>query len=125
MQKPSRERIKYQKNKKFLLADLILWKEISGRRIDNCRFNRQQLVEGITVDFYSAENKLIILVSPSHRGIIVQNEVLISQYFESLGYKVLRFDYDSVLNDLDTVINEIKVSSQTIYSAPDKNQPAA
>lgn len=122
MQKLSRERDNYQKNKKFLLADLILWKEISGRRIDNCRFVRQQLLEGITVDYYCAESKLIVLVSPSHRGIIVQNELQISQYFETLGYKVLRFDYDSILNDVDKVISEIKESSRTINIVTDKNQ---
>ena len=108
MQQPLRERDKFQKNKKCLLADLILWKEISGRRIANCRFLRQQEIEGIIVDYYCEENKIIILVSPSHKGIIVQNEIAISQFFESTGYKVLRFDYDIILNDIEKVIEEIK-----------------
>ena len=110
MQKPARERDKYQKNKKFLLADLILWKEISGRRIVNCRFLRQQIVEEVSVDYYCAEHKIVILLSPSHKGIIVQNEIEISVFLESKGYKVLRFDYDTVLSDIEKIIEQIKNS---------------
>lgn len=105
---PIRERDKYPKNKKFLLADLILWKEISGRRIGNCRFLRQQIVEGIIVDYLCIENKIVILVSPSHKGIVVQNEISIGSFLESKNYKVLRFDHDMILNDIDKVIDEIK-----------------
>lgn len=102
------ERNNFQKNKKILLADLILWKKISGRQIGNCRFQRQHKVEGIVVDYYCHESKLIVLLSPSHQGIILQNQIAIREMFELKGFKILQFDYDQVLNNSENVIDELK-----------------
>ncbi len=114
MQTFSGERTGFPKNKKYLLADLSLWKEISGRRIDKCRFLRHQLVENIMVDYLCHEKNIVILISPSNIGVVKQKEEAIYETLQSKGYTVLRFDYNSILNDIENVISLIKIKTDPI-----------
>lgn len=114
MQTFSGGRIEFPKNKKYLLADLSLWKEISGRRIDKCRFLRHQIVENIMVDYLCQEKNIVILISPPNIGMAKQNEEAIYETLQSKGYTVLSFDYNSILSNIESVISLIKIKTDQV-----------
>ncbi|TSA50920.1 MAG: DUF559 domain-containing protein [Sphingobacteriales bacterium] len=96
-------------NKKYILADLVLWKELSGRKILNYLFSRNEIVENRRVDYYCQEKKFVMLLSGEFKGVQTQTDIETELELEGKGYKVFRVNYLSVLNDLPSVIEEIKV----------------
>ena len=90
-------------------AEQVLWQYIRGKALKT-KFFRQYVIADYIVDFVSLEFNLIIEVDgPYH------TEKEQQQYdngrtarLGSLGFKVLRFTNDQVLNQLDNVIETIK-----------------
>lgn len=93
-------------------AEAILWKHLQGRKLDCRKFRSQHSIENYIVDFYCAFEKLIIeLDGAVHLDLVIQNyDYERQQKLESLGFKVLRFENKDVFENLEGLINEIKLS---------------
>ncbi|WP_417611500.1 endonuclease domain-containing protein [Owenweeksia hongkongensis] len=99
----------------FTEAEDKLWQKVRGRRL-GAKFRRQHPIDKFIVDFYCFDKKLIIEVdggihlTPEVKENDKQRQTLI----ESLGYRFLRFTNNEVMNDIDLVLERIKVEINNI-----------
>jgi len=91
------------------LAESVLWKLLRNNQTGR-KFRRQHSIENYIVDFYCAEEKLIIeLDGEPHNnlGIILKDGDRAERLIQ-LGYKILRFENNTIVNYSLNVIEEIK-----------------
>jgi len=106
---PRLKKISRHLRKNMTFTEVILWKKISRRQILNFQFYRQRPIGNYIVDFFCPKAKFIIeLDGCQHK----KKKILIKdkerdEYFNNLGYYVMRFDDYDVIRNLDGVINEI------------------
>ena len=99
-----------RKNRKeSTLAETILW-EYLRKGIGGEKFLRQHIIGDYIVDFLSRHGGLIIEVDGGYHSEPRQeeNDAIREDYLENLGYHVIRFTNEEVLNDIDTVLNQIE-----------------
>ena len=90
-------------------SEILLWNELKGKQILNVQFNRQRPIGKYIVDFLCPKAKLIIELD----GISHYNEEAFEldqirqADLEKMGYKVLRFHDEEVMNDRENVVKEI------------------
>jgi len=73
-------------------------------------FRRQHAIGNFIPDFVSIKKKLIIELDGSQHFEQVEYDVARSKYFESQGYKVIRFWNNQVENDIAGVIQVIEIA---------------
>jgi len=96
-------------------AERILWQELRNKKL-GAKFRRQMpFVFGIyryVADFYCPQRKLIIEIDGGiHNDPEVKEiDIFREDIFKLSGYKIIRFNNEEVLHNLNSVINEIKLS---------------
>lgn len=73
------------------------------------RFRRQHAIGNFIPDFVSIKKKLIIELDGSQHLEQAEYDEQRTQYFELLGYKVIRFLNNAVMKDIDAVIRVIEL----------------
>ena len=87
-----------------------LWDELKVNKIKGYRFKAQHPISKYIADFYCHKAKLVIEID----GNIHDNENIKERdegrtfEIENFGLKVIRFNNNHVLNNIEEVINEIK-----------------
>ena len=100
---------KAHKNKQFPTeAEAYLWNFLSGKQL-GVKFNRQHIIGDYIVDFVCLEKQLVIEVDGDYHNEERQieedeNRTII---LNRMGFEVLRFSNDDVLNHTDEVIDRI------------------
>jgi len=91
-------------------AEAFLWKYIKKRQFEGRKFRKQHSIDNYIVDFYCAEEKLIIeLDGEVHMNTLAEeNDEKRDFYLCQLGYKVLRFENKMVFENLAFVLENIK-----------------
>jgi len=91
-------------------AERVLWSRIRRKQIKGVQFYRQKPVGNYIVDFYCPKAKLIIEVDGGYhkRSEIMQNDHEKDKTMNELGFTVLRFSNDQVMNHIEHVLEEIK-----------------
>ncbi|AWX44755.1 Leucine--tRNA ligase [Flagellimonas maritima] len=103
-----------QKRKEFRKnmtpAEAFLWRYLKAKKLNGKRFNRQHSINYYIVDFYCASEKLIIeLDGQVHFNLTAQEyDAKRTEYLESLGFNVIRFENKMVFECLPSVLEEIK-----------------
>ena len=84
-----------------------LWKHLRAHRIDDVHFRNQHAIGNYIADFCAPRYKLIIELDGSQH--LEQNEYDAERttFFESKGYRVIRFWNNEVSNNLDFVLKVI------------------
>ena len=95
-------------------AEKILWERLRARRFWDLKFRRQFPVEGFITDFCCHEAKLIVEVDGSvhdepHQKAHDENRDI---FLRSLGYKILRFSNEQILDDVDSVLQDLAEASR-------------
>jgi very-short-patch-repair endonuclease len=91
-------------------AEITLWLQLKGKKLNGKKFRRQYGVEQYVLDFYCPENKLGIELdgathdNPESFDYDAKRTRVISAY----GIKVLRFTNKEVKENLEGVLEEIK-----------------
>ena len=88
-------------------AERKLWSRLRVRQVHGFSFRRQRPVSHFIVDFVCQEGRLIIEVEGSQYAQKAAQVAHRDDYLTDLGFKVLRFWDNSVLDDIDAVIEEI------------------
>lgn len=90
-------------------AELVLWRELRGQTLGS-KFFRQYIIADYIVDFVSVQHMLVIEVDGAYHSEPVKREYDEgrTERLESLGFRVLRFSNEEVLNKIEIVINTIK-----------------
>ena len=89
-----------------------LWFKLRDNQACGVKFRRQEPIGTYIVDFVNYEKKLIVEVDGNHH---TETEVKINdsyrtQWLKSEGYRILRFWNYEVINNLEKVIEKIKVN---------------
>lgn len=91
-------------------AEVFFWQQVKGKQLDGRKFRRQTSIGPYIVDFYCPEEKLVIELDGevhfNEEAVRYDNER--TEYFESLGLKVIRFENNEVLKNTEDVLNKIK-----------------
>jgi very-short-patch-repair endonuclease len=91
------------------VAESLLWKLLKNGQTGR-KFRRQHSIENYIVDFYCAEERLIIeLDGEPHNNLgIALKDGDRTERLTKLGYKIIRFENSTIVNNGLNVIEEIK-----------------
>ena len=91
-------------------AEVYFWQQVKGSQLEGRKFRRQVSIGSYVVDFYCPEEKLVVELD----GDVHFNEEAIkydkkrTEFLESLGLKVIRFENQDVLKNTEYVLSKIK-----------------
>jgi very-short-patch-repair endonuclease len=91
-------------------AEAFLWKQLQKRQLKGRKFRRQHSIENFIVDFYCAQEELIIeLDGEVHKNATAEEkDRKRDKRLEELGFKVLRFENKMIFDFLPSVLKEIE-----------------
>ena len=89
-------------------AERKLWAYLRKRQVDGVKFRRQHPIGPYITDFCSPSAHLIIEVDGSGHLDTVARDAKRTAYLETLGYKVLRFWNNQVMDDIEGVMRVIE-----------------
>jgi len=87
-----------------------LWQKIRERQIEEFRFRRQRPIGNFVVDFVCLEAKLIVELDGGQHAepAKVAADETRTKFLESLGYRMLRFWNNEVLENMQGVLEHIR-----------------
>jgi very-short-patch-repair endonuclease len=91
-------------------AEALLWKSLQRRQLMGKKFRRQYGVGSYIVDFYCPECQLAIeLDGERHFSITIDDyEHARTGFLEERGLRVIRFENNEVLEDIEAVVDTIR-----------------
>ena len=90
-------------------AEIKLWYRLRAHRFLGLKFKRQKPIGIYIVDFVSVEQKLIIELDGGQHAENVDYDEARTKFLESVGYKVLRFWNNQVLQEMESVLEAIRI----------------
>jgi very-short-patch-repair endonuclease len=92
-------------------AEKILWFSLKDSQLDGRKFRRQHGIGPYIVDFYCPECRAIVeLDGAVHQGLLAsERDDDRTRYLESLGMRVIRFENCEILENLERVMEAIKI----------------
>ncbi|MCM4155140.1 endonuclease domain-containing protein [Gramella sp. AN32] len=93
-------------------GEAFLWKQLQNSKLEGRKFRRQHSIENYVVDFYCPSERLVIeLDGQVHFNPVAQDyDKIRTEFLNSLGIKVLRFENKMVFENLELVLEEIKLN---------------
>src|SRR4029077_17652797 len=88
-------------------AERVLWFRLRGCRLRGLKFKRQMPIDRYVVDFCCADARLIIELDGGQHAIRTEEDARRTRIFEAMGYLVLRFWNNDVLQNIEGVLEEI------------------
>ena len=85
----------------------IIWQNLRAKRLNNIKFRRQVPIGKYIVDFVNLDKKLVIELDGSQHLDAIQYDNNRTEYLTNLGYKVIRFNNNDIINNLESVLNKI------------------
>lgn len=90
-------------------AEKYLWYELKGRQLKGIKFRRQYSIGNYIADFYSPKERLVIELDGAQHE---EEEHKVydakrTEYFQSLGIRVIRFKNTDVIYNRDMVVEVI------------------
>jgi len=91
-------------------AENVLWQKIRDKQLDGIKFRRQHIIDKYIADFISLENKLVVEVDGAIHQLPENKESdqQRTKRLNELGYTVMRFSNNEVLQNTDEVAARIK-----------------
>lgn len=99
------------------IAEKIFWKKVRNRKLFSLKFNRQYVVEYqlfnepisfFIVDFYCHQLKLVIEIDGPIHQFQKEYDKDREEILSVLGYKILRFENEDVIENWSSVEDKIK-----------------
>jgi very-short-patch-repair endonuclease len=87
-------------------AETALWNSLRGNNF-KIRFRRQHIIDNFIVDFVNLENKLVIEIDGDIHDLQKEKDQERTRVLEKLGFKVLRFTNNQVVNELGMVLEKV------------------
>jgi len=91
-------------------AERVLWSRLRANRLQNLHFRRQVVIRGFIADFYCHAARLIIEVDGAVHETQVEHDVERERILTSIGYRILRFSNEDVLNNLGRTMLKILIA---------------
>jgi very-short-patch-repair endonuclease len=96
-------------------AEDLLWQKLRKKQLGGYKFRRQHPIGYFMVDFYCADDRLVIEVDGSIHELQQEYDELREAYIESLGLRVLRFDNAHVIQNMRGVLERIAEALETPF----------
>lgn len=89
-----------------------LWMYLKGSQFFGCKFKRQVVIGDYIVDFSCFKNKLIVELDGSEHAedIARAKDEIRNIFFKNKGYKILRFWNNEIDNNLEGVLETIRLA---------------
>lgn len=94
-------------------AEWKFWEYASGSKLEGHKFRRQQSIGSYIVDFVCMQQKLIVEIDGSQH-MNSKRDAERTQNLESLGYRVLRFWNNDVLQNIEGVVETVLVALREV-----------
>jgi very-short-patch-repair endonuclease len=91
-------------------AEKRLWGALRRRQIDGLRFRRQHPIGRFIVDFCCVEKQLVIEVDGGVHQFTGDYDATRQESLEACGYRVLRFTNEQIRENLDGVVEAIRMA---------------
>ena len=104
---PSTKHKAIQLRKELTPAERKLWAVIRNDKL-GVTFRRQHAIGNYIPDFVCIEKKLILELDGNQHLDQVEYDTERTKYFETLGYKVIRFWNNQIMKDINGVIKVIQ-----------------
>jgi len=108
----STRQLALEMRQKMTPSERSLWSELRNNRLDGWHFRHQQIIDGFIVDFYCHKAGLIIEVDgpihDSQQDMDAEREAV----FLDRGLKILLFTTDQVMNEMPSVLEDVRQSLQ-------------
>ena len=101
----------------------MLWWHLRGRRLGGLKFRRQVSIELFIVDFACPEKRLIVEVDGGQHTAESDRERTLR--LEELGYRLIRFWNNDVLENTVAVLETIQAEADTLPSRFRRNEPSS
>jgi very-short-patch-repair endonuclease len=91
-------------------AEALLWLNLKNSSLDGKKFRRQHGIGPYIVDFYCPECRVIVeLDGAVHEDVLRQErDVLRTEFLESRGLRIVRFENKAVIEDVEMVLETIR-----------------
>ncbi|MFZ1991330.1 MAG: DUF559 domain-containing protein [Alphaproteobacteria bacterium] len=90
-------------------VEVKLWKHLRSRQLEGAKFRRQVSIDRFVVDFCCLEAKLVVELDGSQHADNPADAAR-TQSLEQLGFRVLRFWNHEVNENLDGVLETIRLA---------------
>ncbi|MCA9920176.1 MAG: endonuclease domain-containing protein [Anaerolineales bacterium] len=84
-----------------------LWQKLRRKQLDGYKFRRQHPIGRFIVDFYCHEAKLVVEVDGDSHAFQEAYDAARTAWLEAQGLRVLRFDNQTVMKNLDGALELI------------------
>lgn len=95
-------------------AENILWQHVRNKKTGH-KIRRQHIIDSYITDFVCLSKKLVIEVDGDYHDTIKEEDQIRTNRLNELGYQVIRFKNEEVINDVYSVIKKI---AETLDSLP-------
>ena len=85
----------------------LLWSEIKASRLCGLKFRRQAPIGPYITDFLCDEHRLVIELDGVSHDQTAECDGRRTEFLAAEGYRVVRYNHDEVLEDLDAVLRDI------------------
>jgi len=91
-------------------AETFLWGYLKNSQLEGRKFRRQSSIKSFIVDFYCPEEKLVIELDGDFHfdNKAIKDDEKRTLILKKEGLKVIRFENQEVLLNLDSVLSKIK-----------------
>ena len=91
-------------------AEILLWTCLKGKQLDGRKFRRQHSISNYIVDFYCPEEKLVVELDGDFHfeDEVKKYDENRTGFINSLGIKLIRFENQEVLYNIDNVLKSIE-----------------
>ena len=95
-------------------AEAFLWENLRGKQLEGYKFRREHIIDQFIVDFVCLSNQLIVEIDGGYHNNpeVLEADKLRTQILNDLGYRVIRFTNEEVLNNIEKVLSDINVALQ-------------
>lgn len=106
-------------------AEEFLWKQLRGKNLEGYKFRRQHIIDEFIVDFVCLSKNLVIEIDGGYHNEpeVKQADEVRTEILNSLGFKVVRFTNEEVINDIENVLLTIKNELTVSASALENSHP--
>jgi very-short-patch-repair endonuclease len=88
----------------------VLWERLRGNRLAGLHFRRQQIIDGLIVDFYCHQAGVALEVDGPVHSKQIQYDQARSDWLQARGLQVLRVTNAEIDADLEAVLARIRKS---------------
>jgi very-short-patch-repair endonuclease len=95
-----------------------IWFQLRAKRFDGIKFRRQNVVGDYIADFYSRAAMIIIEIDGDTHAFSQGYDTVREQYFNRLGFQVLRFANNDVMTNLEGVMSTVATVLEARRTSP-------